>query len=117
MSIRKSTSVKLAVLLLGAAGILAGCAAAVPHPDVADERRAAGRWPGTTIDDLERGRSLFVDRCAGCHDLPRPDQKSADEWPGLVADMADGARLSRADRDLVARYLSTESDRMRTARP
>jgi len=103
------------VLVVSLAGLLLGvaCGSAVPRPDAADALWASGRWPGTTVSDLEKGRELFVARCAGCHNLPLPASKTPDEWLGVVDEMATVARLSAADRDAVARYLGAASERSR----
>jgi hypothetical protein len=93
--------------------VAAACSPAVAHPDARDASWASEKWPGTTVDDLERGRAVFVSRCAGCHNLPLPDSKSPEEWATVVGDMATGARLSPADQDLVLRYLSASSERLR----
>lgn len=89
------------------------CGGVVAHPSARDASWAASKWPGTTVDDLEHGRSVFVSRCAGCHNLPRPDAKTPDEWASVVPEMAQGARLSAADQDLVLRYLSAASAHLR----
>lgn len=97
-----------------AAGFAAiACSPAVVHPVARDATWASEKWPGTTVDDLEHGRAVFVSRCAGCHNLPLPDSKSPEEWATVVGDMATGARLSAADQDLVLRYLSATSERLR----
>jgi len=108
---------RIASSLLFGAAVLAGCAAGVgaARPTEADARWASdGRWPGTTLGDLEQGRTIFTSKCVGCHGLPRPDAKSADEWPLVVDEMAARSKLSAADRDLVLRYLSAESARLRS---
>ena len=106
-SARISRLVTLAALL----GVVA-CSTAVVRPEPRDAKWASERWPGTTVDELSRGRDLFVARCAGCHNLPRPDIKTPDEWANVVDEMASGARLSSGDRDLVLRYLSAASERL-----
>ena len=68
---------------------------------------------GTTIADLSRGRDVFVSKCSSCHALPAPTVKSADEWTMVIVEMGGRARLSSVNRDLVNRYLSSESERMR----
>ena len=45
--------------------------------------------------------------------VPMPDAKTPDEWASVVGEMARGARLSAADQDLVLRYLSAASERLR----
>jgi hypothetical protein len=93
---------------------VSACGGGALHPDAADaEWASANRWPGTTVGDLETGRSIFASKCVGCHGLPRPDVKRSDEWPFVVDEMAARSRLSVADRDLVLRYLSAESARLR----
>jgi mono/diheme cytochrome c family protein len=104
---------RLSRTALAAGFAVMACSPAVVHPDARDATWASGKWPGTTVDDLEHGRAVFVSRCAGCHNLPLPDSKSPEEWATVVGDMATGARLSAADQDLVLRYLSATSDRLR----
>lgn len=95
-------------------GVLAlGCSTVVVHPSARDARWASEKWPGTTVAELEEGRSVFVARCAGCHNLPNPGSKSPEEWGNVVGEMATGARLTAADQDLVLRYLSVASERLR----
>jgi hypothetical protein len=100
-----------AILLLLSLGF-AACAATIPppHPTAADEGRARIRWPGTTLATLQQGRSLFVERCAGCHSLPSPSAHSAADWPGLLGEMADKARLEGPDREAVLQYLVTMAE-------
>jgi mono/diheme cytochrome c family protein len=97
---------------LGTALVAVGCGAGLAHPDARDATWASGKWPGTTVGDLEHGRAVFVSRCAGCHNLPHPESKTPDEWATVVGDMATGARLTAADQDLVLRYLSATSQRI-----
>jgi mono/diheme cytochrome c family protein len=90
-----------------------GCAVGpeAGRPDAADARRAAARWPGTTVDDLEHGRAVYVARCSGCHALPEPSAKAPEQWPTVLGEMAARAHLSDEDRDFVTRYLTVESER------
>jgi mono/diheme cytochrome c family protein len=93
------------------AAFAGACTRPVASPVAADARWAEQRWPGTTVVDLEQGRGVFVSRCSNCHSLPDPTQKSADEWPSAVDEMAARARLSDEDKARVARYLATMSAR------
>ncbi len=92
------------------------CAAAGGVPlDPSDQKWASERWPGTTMSDLSRGHDVFVARCASCHGLPRPDAKSPDEWNVVLDEMGARAKLSATDRELVNRYLSATSQRLRSS--
>jgi hypothetical protein len=88
---------------------LAGCAGQLPPPSEADALRASARYPGTTVADLARGRKMYVERCSGCHALVRPDRKGPDEWPKLVAEMTDRAKLNEDVAQEILRYLVVAS--------
>jgi hypothetical protein len=88
--------------LLGAS---VACTAALRHPSPEDAVRLAPRWPGTALEDLERGRRLYVRRCSGCHNLVLPKAHPPEEWPRLVDEMAVKARLGPGERDDVVRFL------------
>lgn len=99
------------VLVIAASVFGAGCSRPSATPGAADAKWAEQRWPGTTIGQLEHGRGVFVSRCSSCHNLPDPAQKTADEWPAAVEEMAERARLSERDKTSVVRYLATMSAR------
>jgi len=97
---------RLATLSLAASlGVTAACAASLRHPSPQDAVLLAPRWPGTTLEDLERGRRLYVRRCSGCHNLFLPGTHPPEDWPRLVDDMAAKARLRAGERDDVVRFL------------
>ncbi len=98
----------LAAVLLAAA---AGCAGALVVPDDADVGALRARFPGTTLADLQRGRTLYVSRCAACHHLHLPAERAPDAWPRIVEKMAPDANLSGTDLDVVERYLMAASAR------
>jgi cytochrome c5 len=109
-----------AVLVLTAAFAALACAAALRHPTAADALAVEARYPGTTVADLERGRSLYVRRCAGCHTLPLPRAHTAAEWPDVIGEMAGRARLGSRERTDVERLLvalSADAERDVTAAP
>jgi cytochrome c5 len=94
--------------LLVASLVAVACARVqMPRPSDADAARAGQRWPGTTVAELERGRSLYVARCAGCHQPVAPERIPADEWPEHVREMKERAHLSDEEMRLVERYLVT----------
>ena len=94
-----------AAALVAAALVAGGCAAALRHASPEDAVRVAPQWPGTTVEDLERGRRLYVRRCSGCHNVVLPRAFPAEKWPGLVDEMAEKARLGPSEREDVVRFL------------
>lgn len=93
--------------------IAIGCATAVVQPTREDVTWASGLWPETTLEDLQRGRTLYVGKCAGCHHLHRPDEYSADRWRTLVDEMRKEAKVSEEEGALILKYLSAASTRLR----
>ena len=92
------------------AAVLASCTGQVPEPTSAHVARAQARWPDTTARDLRAGRELFVERCSGCHTLPRPSQHSAKEWPGIMAKMTPLVHMKPDQIEKVQRYLMVLSE-------
>jgi mono/diheme cytochrome c family protein len=88
-----------------AASLAAACAAALRHASSEDAVRLAPQWPGTTVEDLERGRRLYVRRCAGCHTLVLPAAHPPEEWPRLLDSMSKKARLRLEEREDIQRFL------------
>jgi hypothetical protein len=108
--VRINININLLGAVVLAAGLLAGCAARLPEPSVADAARAAKAWPGTTVSDLHRGRQQYVQRCSGCHGLIDPHQFQAGRWPGFVKEMSGRLQLSGNDLADLTRYLVVASE-------
>ena len=90
---------------LALAAVLPACVAALPFPQPTDVGVAQGGWPGTTQADLERGRTVYLRRCASCHILHRPREVTPAKWPAVVEKMGPRAKLSPAEAADVLRYL------------
>lgn len=102
--------------LVGVVVALVACATQqVPMPTPRQADAAAQRWPGTTANDLADGRTLYVERCAGCHSLPLPNAYHANAWPKVIDEMADRAHLSKDERTRVLHYLETVAEPQATA--
>jgi mono/diheme cytochrome c family protein len=90
---------------------IAACGGGLPRPTPVDATRAQTRFPGTTVADLDRGRSLYVQTCAGCHALKAPGTLPPEQWKGEVDEMREkrGVAISDGDAELIVRYLWTAS--------
>lgn len=104
---RAHASALLAVLLVSACG-----ASQIPAPTAPTLAAARARWPDATLAELTTGRGLYVERCAGCHDLVVPAAHSAEEWAVLVDAMRteEEVELSALEAAQVTRYLGATSD-------
>jgi len=105
---------RLRLVLLGVLGtVAAGCATTVLQPTPADVQWAQTRWPAVTLEDLQDGRSLYVQKCASCHHLRDPAKYEPGRWPELLAKMQPKAKIDEAQVQLLVQYLSTASERAR----
>jgi mono/diheme cytochrome c family protein len=86
---------------------LGACRSAPPPVTPRHAAWAQAQWPATTRDDLERGRSLYMAKCSGCHLPPAPDAHPPDAWPGEVAEMQERAHLAPDEVRLIERYVVT----------
>jgi mono/diheme cytochrome c family protein len=86
---------------------LAACGPAVPRPSASDVARADASGNQTTLAALERGRTLYLSHCGGCHRTYPPGRLRPDAWPAQLDKMAERARLERDERTQVEQYLVT----------
>jgi hypothetical protein len=101
-----SRSLSATLIALAVALVLGACVGAPPAvtPDAAARAH-------TTVAELERGRTLLVARCGGCHRVPVPADHTARDWPVKLDEMATRAGLHRDERTLLERYLVVMSSR------
>jgi len=55
--------------------------------------------------DMVLGKTIFTNRCGRCHDLPTPDQYTAQRWEGILSYMIPKARLTEEQGIHVKAYL------------
>lgn len=95
----------IGVAAMAALTFSSGCAGRLPDPSPDQVRFAADRWPGTTEENLARGRRLYVARCGGCHNLYLPGSVAAPRWPDVMNEMAPLSKLSPDEQEEILRYL------------
>ena len=97
---------KQVALALALATALAGCGGPwLPVATAADATRAQERWPGTTADELNHGRTLLLRRCSSCHQTPSPSERAAADWPAQIDEMAERSGLATGEGPQISRYL------------
>jgi hypothetical protein len=94
-------------LAAAAAAALVACGVDVPRATPSDAERAARTRPGTTLADLDRGRSAYLSKCTGCHRPIAPRNVESGRWPEHVDEMRERARLSPEEHDAILLYLTT----------
>lgn len=58
-----------------------------------------------SVKDLRKGRELYVNNCASCHQLYSPEKYSHNEWVTILNEMQSRAKISDTDKQLVYQYL------------
>ncbi len=74
----------IAVLILG---VMASCSPKVIMPKQANIDNIATKHPDYTLADAKEGRSLYIQHCATCHGLKRPQDFTEEKWNVLVPAM------------------------------
>lgn len=97
---------KLAAFIL-AGTLISGCGPGAPRVTAQHAQWAQAKWPTVTMAELERGRTLFLDKCSACHLPPAPRNHSPAEWPEKVAEMTERAHLVPDEVTLIERYVVT----------
>lgn len=86
--------------------VLAGCAGVMlPRLTPAQVRWAGDQWPSADANTLESARTLYVNRCSGCHNLVTPDKHTPEEWDRLLDRMAPRAKLTAEEKESVRRFI------------
>ena len=94
-------------LAAAAACALVACGIDVPRATPLDVERAMQVRPGTTLADLDRGRSTYLSKCTSCHRPVAPRSIGPTQWPQHVDEMRERAHLSPAEHDAIVLYLTT----------
>jgi len=55
------------------------------------------------------GKTIFINRCGRCHDLPKPDQYTAQRWEAILSYMIPRAKLTDEQGVHVTAYLTANA--------
>ncbi len=79
---------------------LASCSVKLYEPSIETVGKDAD------ITKLKKGKELYVNTCAECHSLKKPEKYSADKWVELVEVMSKKAKISDEQASLILHYLT-----------
>lgn len=57
------------------------------------------------LEDLKKGRSIYVNNCSSCHNLHNPNQYNSKEWEHNLNEMQARAKINDEEKQLVYDYL------------
>jgi cytochrome c553 len=86
--------------------LLAACGMSPPAATSADAQRGNAQ-----LAELQRGRSLMVNKCGGCHRPPMPSDHAAAEWPAKLDEMSERSKLDPEQRFLIRQYFVVMAQR------
>jgi hypothetical protein len=58
-----------------------------------------------TLEELQQGRTLYVNNCSNCHGLYSPDKYSPTQWKSILSSMAPNTSMSASEVQLVTKYV------------
>jgi mono/diheme cytochrome c family protein len=93
--------------------LLSACATKLIEPTEADISRVKTKYPEYTVEQLQKGKSLYVQHCGNCHGLYKPSSQSEAEWTKIVPWMSNKVNkqqpntLSTNDQELILKYVIT----------
>ena len=76
-------------------------------PAESDATRAAAKFPGTTLADLNKGKAAYEANCGKCHGLKDPAKYSEEKWRKVNPPMAQKAGIEAATEGLILKYVIT----------
>lgn len=79
-------------------------------PVESDVAIARVHWHGITLDSLNKGYSIFYDKCTDCHDIKEPKEFTAYEWNAIMHKMGRKAKLDSNQYYLVLHYILTKRE-------
>ncbi len=59
-----------------------------------------------TLQDLQQGRTLYMDNCNSCHSLYSPDDYTPAQWRTILPNMAPRTGMTSAQILLVTKYVT-----------
>lgn len=86
---------------------LAACSPKIAKPTAADETRGKVLYADVTLANLEKGHSLYNEKCGGCHKLINPTAETDEKWKKILPVMGKKAKLDPAQYELIERYVYT----------
>jgi cytochrome c5 len=66
---------------------------------------AKTKFPDVSLDQLQKGHSIYFGACTKCHGAENPTKGSEGKWAHVLDEMAPKANLSADEKESVWRYI------------
>ena len=94
---------KKTLLLLSISSLLACTRLLIPNQSDAD--RAAKQFPGITLADITKGKTLHEQHCGKCHGLKNPSSRNEGAWKKILPEMANKAKIDAETQEAILKYI------------
>lgn len=84
------------------------CAPAIIKPTMEDVDVAKKKWNDVSLDQLDKGYSLYVSKCGSCHFLYKPSRFPESKWLEMFPKMKIKAKITDEQIDLIMKYVITK---------
>lgn len=94
------SKIKTILSLAIVSAVIASCGQSLYTPTIVDSQTT-----GISADTLTLGRRLYVDNCASCHSLYKPEQLTKKEWIYIMPIMQKKANCKDEQTSIIMKYL------------
>ena len=84
-------------------------AASVEKKQTETEQKVVVQAPVTNGAQIVDGGKIYEARCGKCHELHKPDEFTASEWPDILRSMAPKAKLNQSMKEMVMAYVTANA--------
>ena len=84
-------------------------AASVEKKQPETEQKVVAQAPATNGAQIADGGKIYEARCGKCHELHKPDEFTASEWPDILRSMAPKAKLNQSMKEMVMAYVTANA--------
>jgi cytochrome c2 len=102
---------KKTLVIIALVGLAACASQKMLTPTEADATAAASKFPGTTLADLQEGKTLYEANCQKCHGLKNPQKFTETQLDQIVPSMAAKAKVDKATETKIHHYMVALSQR------
>lgn len=74
-------------------------------PGEEEAKAIQGEYPGTTLDELKLGHSIYTGACSSCHEAKTIYNYTMMDWSSIMPDMAMRSQLKDQEKAAVWKYV------------
>jgi cytochrome c5 len=96
----------LTIISIAVVGLTMGCTKTNQDTSALYTPSNANVTATATLQELQQGRTLYVNNCNSCHALVSPESYSPAQWKSILNNMAPRTNLTASEIKLVSKYVT-----------